>query len=858
MSTNANYNLDKILQDALSGDMALRSSAEDSITHLADENFGLFLLNLSIKISNEEVAKQVRQISATIIKNMISKPKYKEQWNKLDVEQKQNIKQHILSTLASSDSDIRKAAGLSIAGICKVELPKQQWLEIFNILVGTSQNNNLYIQLSSVITLGYIFQEVSENDIPDNQIANILDCFYKLLSQDNLNEELQFETLTAMEYLLPFISKFLQDENQKILLFNLIKKFTTHQAPKIRTKTLQIFVELVRNYYDIFNTYVDQLIDFTTFLLEKDEEKNKLLCYEIWFAIGDTETNRLKKQAVGVQCYRMCEKARTRLLPIFLSNLLTKQYISDEWTISQASSFLLGTFSTCCEYELIQKVIDFIGQNIQSTDLDLRHSALLAFSSILETVHHNNLIDIVKNSLTIIVSYLTDESSPDHIKDVSAYVIERIAKYYGNEIAEDKNTYEKLFNLIVDSMKKYKRKIVVRFCNILHFLIRAVKWEEGQNTNILSSLISKTLSELITLAFAGGSYNAENNVALSCFYALGTLVERAATDTATILKVIFSKLIEAFESTLNPKNFPNEEMREAYQSYISTSMSTFLVGRQMEEQQIKKLYQLIILSFQQKKKVYDQGITAIGGIAHSMGTQFDEFMTEFCPYLILSLRSTGDVSLCHAGILCTSDIIVSLKTSFGKYIEQLLPLIIQILSDNDIDKSLKPISFLCISDLFYSCPKDVSPYFNNIMNLIGTALKAAIIFTPLNDDIDTFEYFKRLREHLIETISCIFFAIQELHREMDFTPFVQPIMEFINKVNSPEYNPSYELVKGSIGLIGDLCNIYKGAMKNMLDTNIIQGMVAIIKKIPKEEDQNQMNLLIAWVEKTITEALNSK
>ena len=185
-------------------------------------------------------------------------------------------------------------------------------------------------------------------------------------------------------------------------------------------------------------------------------------------------------------------------------------------------------------------------------------------------------------------------------------------------------------------------------------------------------------------------------------------------------------------------------------------------------------------------------------------------------------------------------------------------MIIQILSDNDIDKSLKPISFLCISDLFYSCPKDVSPYFNNIMNLIGTALKAAIIFTPLNDDIDTFEYFKRLREHLIETISCIFFAIQELHREMDFTPFVQPIMEFINKVNSPEYNPSYELVKGSIGLIGDLCNIYKGAMKNMLDTNIIQGMVAIIKKIPKEEDQNQMNLLIAWVEKTITEALNSK
>ena len=86
MTTNNDTTLITILQDALSGDKSLRDKAEADITRLADENFGLFLLNLSIQISNEEVPKTLRQISATIIKNMITKTQYTNQWNKLERE----------------------------------------------------------------------------------------------------------------------------------------------------------------------------------------------------------------------------------------------------------------------------------------------------------------------------------------------------------------------------------------------------------------------------------------------------------------------------------------------------------------------------------------------------------------------------------------------------------------------------------------------------------------------------------------------------------------------------------------------------------------------------------------------------
>ena len=142
---DSNDQLTLILQNALNPDMNVRKQAEDQINHLIDQNFVQFLLELSLKISFEKEKKEVRQISATIIKNMIAKEKYTEQWFQLPQETKKMIKNNILSTLASEDIDIRKAAALSLAGICKVEIPKGIWIEIFDVLANTCQNIIIYL-----------------------------------------------------------------------------------------------------------------------------------------------------------------------------------------------------------------------------------------------------------------------------------------------------------------------------------------------------------------------------------------------------------------------------------------------------------------------------------------------------------------------------------------------------------------------------------------------------------------------------------------------------------------------------------------------------------------------------------------
>ena len=125
MQNSGNDQISIILKNVLNSDPNIRLSSENQIEQMLSQNFGQFLIVLSKKISTEEEDKQVRQMSSTIINNMVNNSNYTKEWFQLQEEIKKVIKDNILSTLASKDIDIRKAAALALAGICKIEIPKK-------------------------------------------------------------------------------------------------------------------------------------------------------------------------------------------------------------------------------------------------------------------------------------------------------------------------------------------------------------------------------------------------------------------------------------------------------------------------------------------------------------------------------------------------------------------------------------------------------------------------------------------------------------------------------------------------------------------------------------------------------------
>ena len=234
----------QILSNILTTDVTLRIESENQINYLS-QNLSQFLISISQILSDENERKEIRQLSATLIKNIISKPGYIQKYFEIEPEIKQQIKNNILSTLASSILEIRKAAALAVAGICKIELPKKQWNNIFHILCNTSQNEDLNIQLSSLTTLEYIYEEISIKDIDIDTKAKLLNTYTFLLNKKKSDIELTLAALKSIKKFLPFISDFIYNKESAMKFFGLIHgKVMDKTSEKIRQEGIKIFIEI--------------------------------------------------------------------------------------------------------------------------------------------------------------------------------------------------------------------------------------------------------------------------------------------------------------------------------------------------------------------------------------------------------------------------------------------------------------------------------------------------------------------------------------------------------------------------------------------------------------------------------------
>ena len=851
--TNSNDQLTLILQNALNSNMNIRKQAEDQINQLMAQNFGPFLIELSNKISIEREKKEVRQISATIIKNMIGDVKYTDQWFQLPEEIKKSVKNNIMSTLASEDIDIRKAAALAIAGICKIEIPKGIWLEIFDVLTSTCQNNNLYIQLSSLTTLEYIYEEIKPGDIPNNTVANLLNTYYSLLTKENSDPQLSLSTLKSVNKFLPFIVDFINDTNSKIKFYDLIEKNVRNPNEKIREAALEVFIDIARNFYDSLQDYIDKIFLFTKELIEKnDVERNKTLCIELWHYIGAEEDFRMNiiKQ-IKKQSYCFMQKYHQALGELCLKNIVTENYDCDEYTLSDACYYLIGTMSRTCQYNFMQDMIKYIAANINSNIEKMKYSALNVFRGIICTIHKDSFYQIVKDSLGSVSDILLQNNYPNHFKKLSALILKNITKNYAEEFINESTYFDKMIDLFLNLIKISSNDVLYYLILSMNNLFKKVKWSETDETNILSKNMQRLCQPLFQICSNLSYFSTDNNVICVAFFLLGTLGERSANDVRNDMSSLFKVLTEMFQGTLNIQNIPDSNIRNPYQEYLASCLSGFLTTGSADPINAANLLKYVIDSFNLRNDLYDEGLTLIGSISLFTQENFNAVMDLISPYLIKGLRSIDSPSICKSSVFCLSDIIRGLGVN-NKYVNDFLPLIMNILSNNQIDRNLKPQCFNIISDIYITCPNEAFKSFQNIMKIMGDAIQATIINIDENADIENINHFKDLREHIIENLTCIFSAVKDVEKTKDFIPFVKCIVNYINKIVNDSAT-SVTIMKDGLFLLADFCLSYKADIKAILDIEIIKTMITKVENDKNESRSKEAMDGLNWAKQVIND-----
>ena len=847
--------LTPILSNILIPDSTIRSQAENQINLLVSQNFPHFLISISSKLSEENEKKEIRQLSATLIKNLISNTNYIQQYLQIPSEKKQIIKNNILSTLASPILEIRKAAALAVAGICKIELPLNQWDNIFDVLINTTQNENLFIQLSSLTTLEYIYEEINIKDININIIAKLLNTYYSLLDNKDNNNELILTALKSLNKFLPFISDFMYEQNSAKKFFDLIKKNVLNlNNENIRQQSIKIFIDIVKIYYDNINFYIDDIIDFSKKIIENDIDINKIWILNLWYFIGDEEDYRLnylknnKKQS-NYYLQRYYDILGNICLEYIIPDSFNNE--EEENNLTFSSYQLIYIMSRVCQFNFMEKMINYIEQNINSNVEKNKYSSLNVFRAIIGTIHKKRFYPIVKDSLSMISDILLDKIYPTYFKILSAKIMKNITKEYSSELINDKIYFDKMIQLFLTLINISEKEIIYIIIISLNNLIQKIEWYETIKTNILSKHIKNICEPLLKLITNLSYYNNQNNIIRISFLFLGTLSEHSALDVKEYLIQIFKFLLSLFESVLNQNNIKDNDISLRYQEYLCNCLTGFLITGNADKNLIDNLLSFIINSFN-IRDLYDEGILLIGSIAIFTQENFINVIGLISPYLIKGLKDINSPSICLNSILCLSDIIRALGSIGDKYIKMFFPFIIQILSDNSIDRNLKPLCFNIISDIFLYCPNEAFNYFIDIMKILGGAIQATQIKLEENEDKDNLEYFIILREHILESLNCIFHTIKKINKIKEFIPYVFCIVNYINFITN-DFGNSINIYKDGLFLLADFCMEYKNDIKNIINIDNIKNMIKKIEN-DKNEKNNQITIeRLNWVKKSIGE-----
>ncbi len=135
----------------------------------------------------------------------------------------------------------------------------------------------------------------------------------------------------------------------------------------------------------------------------------------------------------------------------------------------------------------------------------------------------------------------------------------------------------------------------------------------------MSKYLDLLLKNLLQKTFEPTSYDPDENVALSCTFAICALLECSANDARVVVSNFFSNIYDALESTTNASNFKSKEIQQHYQSYIASVVESAIISGkiQLNKIQTKAIMDLLIKTFQVRSCVYEEGLMAISSIALS-------------------------------------------------------------------------------------------------------------------------------------------------------------------------------------------------------------------------------------------------
>ncbi|KAJ1699035.1 hypothetical protein LUZ63_007547 [Rhynchospora breviuscula] len=811
---------------AQSPDSQVRTAAESNLKQFQEQNLPHFLLSLSAELAIEQKPPESRRLAGILLKNSLDakdsfrKEQLAKQWVAVDPAIKSQIKEALLTTLASQVSDARSTASQVIAKVASIEIPRKEWQDLIGKLLAnmTTKETPASLKQATLQSLGYVCEEVSPSDLEQDQVNAILTAVVQGMNQAEHGFEVRLAAIRALYNALDFAQTNFENEMERNYIMKVVCETAVSKEPEIRQAAFECLVSVASIYYGVLEPYMQTLFNLTANAIRGDEEQVALQAIEFWSTVCDEEI-AIQEECAGndegnsVLHFRFVEKALHVLVPVLLETLLKQEEDQDQddgiWNLSMAGGTCLGLVACTVGDAVVPLVMPFVQANITKSDWRSHEAATFAFGSILEGPSVEKLAPMVHNGLDFLLSAMKDPSS--HVRDTTAWTLSRIFEILHSPSGTiiDQSNLPKIMTVLLESIRDVPN-VAEKVCGAIYFLAQGYE-DAGSASSVLTPYLGNIITTLLSTADRADA--SSNRLCSSAYETLNEVVRCSSIPENTnmigqLLHEILKRLGQTME--LEIVSTDDKERQSNLQALLCGVIQVIIQTLNGSEESLPVILQsadqMMVMFLRvfacHSSTVHEEAMLAIGALAYTTGQEFAKYMPEFYKYLERGLQNFEEYQVCSISVGVVGDICRAMDDKVLPYCDGIMSVLLKDLSNAVLHRSVKPPIFSCFGDIALAIGEQFEKYLPYVIPMLQGA---AELSTQIEcTDEDTEEYVNQLRRGIFEAYSGILQGFKNAKADL-MLPHAGHLLQFTEAVFKDK-NRDEGVTKAAVAMLGDLAD----------------------------------------------------
>lgn len=762
----------------------------------------MFLYQTMECLRDENLNVAARQMAGILFKNTIFNTtkdiECEGLWDKLSEDQRDSLKTGSLEALGNTDLNVVRAAASCISSMCVVEFPKGRWLNVLEILCSNSDHDQREIRYASLVTLGYICEELMPEEISKEYSDYVITSFLDSLEKHFDDSELIEQSIKGIYHSLKFSAENFRANQGKIIMDKVILA-AKYNDESVREISMQCVVEVVRLYYDYIEPFLADISNVTVEAAKSDVTQVKTQAIEVWSSIAEEENMRQEKQLRHLNIIDTAFEMLEELIEGAIQDLNIGNEDLDEeqeWGTSVSAGCCLSLVSQVVKDKVVAPITEFVAANIdQSKSWECKYSGILALGAILEGPSSTHLQQTLEPAVPILLD-LIDDHHP-RVRYAICWLFSKLAKHHYKLLTSNTQNIKSLFNKILNGLKE-DVKIAANVATIVTELADSVlNIEEGRvSTCPISSIYEELLGALWDFIMRNDT-NSDADISrirVAGFSAMYNLLQYAPKDCEntslslmeTIVGMIQNSVEEGVELDVSSKEL---------QGFFFCALQCILtnVESPIETRIGEEIIDLVFRSFRNRAETYDEAFLALSALANKFPDQLNNRVDELGQFIVHALQSKNAAIIRNAcGVLsdlCTLVESPGITRGFKAY----MPILLELLKDPGTERSVKIIIISLIGDTFLQTGCEFEEFFKESLELLeGASMMAVDVIKSEEDNPEYMFMLSQLQSSLVESYTCFVQNIDSCGSTMfqEFSPFVHNIFNFLLKTTDPIFRPS--------------------------------------------------------------------